>query len=416
METSSKPSLSQQLLGWGAVLALAVFVGVALASTLGDVRYQPTSDEGYYLKYMRDVGEQGLKAFPDLFRYYLGDARHHIFPPPSRVGFAVVSAAWGVATEASLPALSKLSLASHLLLILAVYGFASRWFGIARSLLATALVATSTLCLGLARHALTDSFITLSQFLVLALFVEYIRAPRSLARTLAFGAAFTFAILTKEIAVLLAIPLAAWAAVERWQQGRDIPIARTLIVLAAPVVATMVVWIVAAGSPILLYRVMRIVLLSPATNEYAIRYGSGGWFRYPVDELLMSPWPTLLGLLAIGVALWKWRKGSYDSVAVFFALVYVAQVACLSPFTKNLRYVALLEVPLRLLAVLLLWDVLAAGGRAFGKWACAGIVATICWLGWSDFELFWLRKLVYDPVTKELVKVRRMAVATQEDD
>ena len=30
--------------------------------------------------------------------------------------------------------------------------------------------------------------------------------------------------------------------------------------------------------------------LSPATNEYAIRYGSGAWFRYPIDELLMSPW------------------------------------------------------------------------------------------------------------------------------
>jgi hypothetical protein len=412
METSSKPSLSQQLLGWGVALALAVFVGVALARTLGEVRYQPTSDEGYYLKYMRDVGEQGLGAFPDLFRYYLGDARHHIFPPPSRVGFAVVSAAWGVATEASLPALSKLSLASHLLLILAVYGFASRWFGVARALLATALVATSTLCLGLARHALTDSFITLSQFLVLALFVEYVRAPRSLARTLAFGAAFTFAILTKEIAVLLAVPLAAWAAVERWQAGRDVPVARTLIVLAAPVIATILVWVVAAGSPILLYRVMRIVLLSPATNDYALRYGSGGWFRYPVDELLMSPAATLTGIAAVVVSLWRWRKSEYLSVPVGLSLVYVGQLICLAPFTKNLRYVTLLEVPLRVLAVLLLWELFAAERSRTRLAMCCAAVGLLCWTSWADYQLIWLKFHGYDPITALLVGVRELVPMT----
>lgn len=323
-----------------------------------------------------------------------------------------VSAAWGGLTETTLPALSRLSLASHLALILAVYAFAARWFGPLKGLLATALVATSTLGLGLSRHALTDSFITLSQFVTVALFIEYVREPSRLGRALAFGLAFTFAILTKEIAVLLAVPFVAFAAVERWYARRDVPIVRTALALALPVLASIACWVLAAGSPILLFKVMKIVLLSPATNEYAIRYGSGAWFRYPIDELLMSPWTTLVGLMAIGVALWRWRRGEYGSLAVALSLVYIGQLAALGPFTKNLRYVALLEVPLRILAVMLLWEFCDAKRSRRGLAVCCAAVACLCWASWADFQLIWLQFQAYDPVTALLVGVRQMVPTT----
>ncbi|MFM7298210.1 MAG: glycosyltransferase family 39 protein, partial [Planctomycetota bacterium] len=360
MDTEQPSTPTARLLGWLGALAIAAVVGFALASTLELVRYQPGSDEGYYLHYMEQVSEGGLGAFPAQFHYYLGEERHWIFPPPSRVGFIALSALWATFRDASLRSLSELSLAAHLALVLAMYGFASRWFGATKGLLVAALVAFSTLALGLARHALTDSVITLTQFLALALFYEYVRAPERRWRALAFAGAFTFAILTKEIAVLLALPLALWAAAERWQRARDIPVARTMILLAVPALVALATWIVAAGSPFKLFKVLRIVLLSPATNDYAIRYGSGGWFRYPVDEILMSPWPTLLGLLGIGVALWRWKRGEYGSLAVLLALVYIAQVATLGFFTKNLRYVAILEIPLRVLSVVLLWELFSA--------------------------------------------------------
>lgn len=412
MDTEQPSSATARLLGWLGALAIATLVGLAVGATLGDVRYQASSDEGFYLKYMQDVCERGPGALPDLFRYYLGDTRAHIFPPPSRVGFVAVSAAWGGLTETTLPALSRLSLASHLALILAAYAFASRWFGPVKGLLATALVATSTLGLGLSRHALTDSFITLSQFVTVALFIEYVREPARLARALAFGIAFTFAILTKEIAVLLAVPFVAYAAVERWYARREVPIVRTALVLALPVFASIAAWVLAAGSPILLFKVMKIVLLSPATNEYAIRYGSGAWFRYPIDELLMSPWTTLVGLMAVGVALWRWRRGEYGSLAIALSLVYIGQIAALGPFTKNLRYVALLEVPLRILAVMLLWELCDAKRSRKGLAVCCVAVAFLCWASWADFQLIWLEFHAYDPVTALLVGVRQMVPTT----
>ncbi len=416
MDTVQPSSATARLLGWLGALAIATLVGLGLASTLEVVRYQPGSDEGYYLHYMEQVQQGGLGAFPAQFHFYLGEKRHWIFPPPSRVGFVAVSALWASVRGASLRSLSELSLAAHLALILATFAFASRWFGTAKGLLVTALVACSTLALGLARLALTDSVITLTQFLALALFYEYVQAPQRRWRALAFGCAFTFAILTKEIAVLLALPCAMWAAVERRQRGRDLPIGRTVLLLTLPAVLAGLCWIVAAGSPFKLIKVLRIVLLSPATNDYAIRYGSGGWFRYPVDEILMSPWPTLLGLLGIGVALWRWRRGEYGALAVFLALVYVSQVAMLGFFTKNLRYVAILELPLRFLAVILLWEFLSASRSRLGLAACTLAVSGMCWLGWSDFRLFWIRHHVYDPVTKELVGVRQMIPTTPAKD
>jgi hypothetical protein len=185
-----------------------------------------------------------------------------------------------------------------------------------------------------------------------------------------------------------------------------VPVGRTLAVLAGPALASLALWALAAGNPATLLRVMRIVLLSPASNEYAIAYGSGGWYRYPIDELLMSPWPTALGLAGVVVALWRWRRGEYDCLAVALALVYVAQVLVLSFFTKNLRYVAVLEMPLRVLAVVLLWELLRARSSALGRWTCVATVALLCWLGHRDYELIWLRWKTYDPVTLPLAGAR----------
>jgi 4-amino-4-deoxy-L-arabinose transferase-like glycosyltransferase len=394
---------------WGAwlgLVALLLCAGRIAAARLDEVVYQPGSDDGYYLRYLREVVEGGLGALPGQFRFYLGDQRHWIFPPPSRIGFTLVSALFARVDGVRLETLSHLSVASFLALVAVQFVFARRWFGDLKALLVAALTAFSPLYLGLSRLALTDSFVSLTQVASIWLFVEYVRAPQRLRWTLAFGLAFTFAILTKEISGLLALPFGLYALVERVLRKREVPLARTIAMLCVPALVSLVLWAVAAGNPATLLRVMKIVLLSPASNEYALAYGSGGWYRYPIDELLMSPWPTALGLAGVVVALWRWSKGEYDSLAVALALVYVAQVGVLSFFTKNLRYVAVLEMPLRILAVVLLWEVLRARSSTIGRWACVACVALLCWLGHRDYELIWLRWKTYDPVTLPLAGAR----------
>lgn len=409
MDQEAPSSTAARLLGWGAVLVLAVFIGRAVYATLETVQYQPQSDEGYYLRYMTEVGERGLGALPGQFRFYLGNKQNWIFPPPSRVGFTLVCAAWSQIFGASLRSLSYLSLASHLALIVVAYAFAQRWFTALRAVLIAALVGFSTLHLGLARTALTDVFVSLVQIAAIGLFVEYLRDPTRKRRALSFALVFAFAMLTKEIAVLLAIPFALYAALERWFVGRDIPIGRTLAILIAPGVVCVLGWVLAAGSVSTVHHVMKIVLLSPDTNVYAQQFGSGGWFRYVVDEILMAPWPTLIGLAGASIAFTRWRNRESNSLALALALIYVAQIGVLSFFTKNLRYVAVLEFPLRVLAVGVLWEFFGAARSKHGRVACAVVVALVCALSWLDFRALWLEFGMYDPVSGALVISREMA-------
>lgn len=408
MDQADLSSPRARLMGWGAVLLLVVLIGRALYATLDTVLYQPHSDDGYYLRYMSEVAERGLGALPAQFRFYLSSEQHWIFPPPSRVGFTLVCAAWSQLFGASLRSLSYLSLGSHLALIVVTFAFTQRWFATTRAVLIAALIGFSTLHLGLARAALTDVFVSLVQVCAIGLFVEYIRDPTRKLRAISFALVFAFAMLTKEIAVLLAIPFGLYAALERWFVGRDIPIGRTLTVLIAPCIACVLGWVLAAGGASTVFHVMEIVLLSPRTNVYAQEFGSGGWFRYPVDEILMAPWPTLLGLAGVSIALWRWRERGAHSLELGLALVYAAQIGVLSFFTKNLRYVAVLEFPLRVLAVGVLWEVSGGARSKHGRALCIAAVALICASSWLDFRALWLDFQLYDPVTGALVMGREM--------
>ena len=52
-------------------------------------------------------------------------------------------------------------------------------------------------------------------------------------------------------------------------------------------------WLFAAGDLGTLLQVVRGIVSSPAENAYAKLLGLGPWYRYLLDYLVLSPWPTL---------------------------------------------------------------------------------------------------------------------------
>jgi 4-amino-4-deoxy-L-arabinose transferase-like glycosyltransferase len=262
--------------------------------------------------------------------------------------------------------------------------------------------------MGLSRLALTDEFISLCQVATIWLFFELVRAPRKWLVWSLFVVVFAFTILTKEISVLLGIPFTVFALIERFYAERDVPAGRIAAALALPVAITIVVWIAAAGGFETLARTIEIVIGSPATNQYAIQMGSGPWYRYVVDELLVSPWPTLLGLAGVALTVWRWRENDYDAARVHLVLIYVFQIAVLSFFTKNLRYIAVLEAPLRVLAVLAIWDLCASRRAAIARALPCAIVALLCWLDWQNFQQVFITWQTYDPVSVQLGAARQL--------
>jgi 4-amino-4-deoxy-L-arabinose transferase-like glycosyltransferase len=403
------PRLRRSRVAAAAVASIVLATWLLVEPTLASAQHQPQADEGYYTWYMMRVRNRGLGAFPGLAEEWLARENNLYFPPPTRVGYAVAAAAWSSFAGTTYQDLARLSLASVLALVATQFLFARRHFGDAPAVLIAALTAASPLLLGMGRLALADDFASAWMVASLWLFLEVVRAPRSPGWSAAFAAAFTVALLSKEISLLLLAPMAAFALVEHGLRRRDPrAIARIAALLAAPVVASTLVWAWAAGGFGVLARIARAVASSPASNTYALSYGGGPWVRYCVDELLLSPWTSALGLAGLVVALWRWRGGEVEQAALFFALVYVLTVACLGPFTKNLRYAGVLEAPLRTLAVVLVWQACAAA-RSWRGAAAAG--ALTLFLAASDaraFHFAFVERGLFDPVSLELLDLRRM--------
>jgi hypothetical protein len=388
--------------GFISVLGLVAWV---LFASLDTVPYAPTSDDGYYLHFMQVVARDGLSAFPGLFAAWNANPSDWLYPPPLRVGFILASAGWAKLFGASLHSLSWLSLVSHLAWTSVNWLFARRRMGEGFALLLATFCGFSPLLLGLGRLALMDSFSCLWVTLALWLFLEMIEQPLLRSWRILFGVVFAFAILTKEISVLIALPMAASVLLERYVRKTPLPLGRFAAVLAVPALLTLPIFVVAAGGFEPLVTTAYKVLTSPKTNRYALEYCAGPWYRYLIDYLCLSPFPTLLGLLASGALVDRVRGGAWPRPQIFFAVVGAGLLTEQAFLIKNVRYMVALELPLRLLALSWLLRI-AAGLSPWLTWGLVGsVVGVLCLLDWQTFRL-WVEAEGYDPVSSLLLQLR----------
>ncbi len=390
---------------FGVALVLLAWI---LVRSLPSAVTDPGSDDGYYLRYMTAVRQQGLSVFPSLFEQWNAAQEAWIFPPPSRIGFVLASALWSNLFGTTLAALQSLSLASHLLLCVVNNAFARKHLGEPKALLLGLSLAFSPLLMGISRLALTDSFNALCMTTTVWLFVELSKDPGKLARGIPFMLALTWTVLTKELSVFLCVPFLAFAAYERFARKEPRSALRFALWFAIPGVLVLASFLAAAGGSARLLETMRIVLSSPATNAYAIKYGDGPWFRPVIDFLLLSPGPTMLAIAGLGLVLVRWRAEEYDRTSVLLAFVAALFVFELSFFTKNIRYAVALELPLRLFAIVFLAEI-AGGLRTTRSVVVAfAAVAALCVLDVRTFDAMWVKARLYDPVTAWLAFLRHL--------
>jgi 4-amino-4-deoxy-L-arabinose transferase-like glycosyltransferase len=388
-------------------LALALLAAI-LVRSLGAAPSDASSDDGYYLRYMERVGSQGLVAFPKLFEQWNGNEDHWKYPPPSRIGFVVASALWSKLFGASLVSLQKLSLASHLLLVALNYLFARRRFGEPRALFIGVLIGFSPLLMGISRLALTDSFNALCMTTTIWLFLELLHEPGSWRRAVLFMASLAFMVLVKELSVLLVVPFVAFVLFERFALRVPHDVGRFALCFAIPGLVAAPVFALAAGGVTPLLETTRIVLASPATNAYALQWGSGPWTRAILDYLLLSPWPTLLAIGWFFVQVLRLREGRYERDSVFLGFVAGTLILLLSFFTKNARYTVALELPIRVFTVLLLTELFGRLRSPARNAVVGALVLGIAWIDWRTFDVLWVEKHCYDPITAALAILRHL--------
>lgn len=391
---------------WGALLVLLVGVGCLVGSTLSSVQYYPDSDDGIYRAYMQHIAAHGPSGFPELFRSYVADKSRWILPSPIRIGFIATSALWAKAFGPTLRALSYLSLVSHLAFVALNFAFARRWFGELRALLIAALTAFSCVLLGMSRQALMDSFATLTQALAIWLFLELVAQPSSLRWRIAFMLAFGFAVLVKEPYALLLGPFVAFAGLEKWGRKSPIGILPMAIALCAPLLVVALIYVWAAGGVDSFTSTVRVVRQSLATNEWARQFLSGPWYRYILDYLLLSPWTTLLAIAYLGALALHLRAGEWDRAQVWFALVGVLLLFEFSFIEKDVRYLMVLELPIRVFALFMLETAIPKRFTARRGLVSAILVALLCASEWASFHDIFVSQKTYDPTSAVLMNAR----------
>lgn len=393
-----------------ALLALLAMLAAAavLALTLPHVRHAADADEGVYFRYVQELDEHGLGALPDLHARFAADRRLSAFPPPTRVGYLLLALGWCALFGTSFAALSALSAVCHVAAIATTFVFARRHLDGWSAALLTWLVGCSPLWLALGRRALTDAPALLLASLAWWSFLAVLRRPASTLARLAFVAAAAMSLSIKELSVLLLVPVAVVFVWERRRGRCSLPLGTLAWLLAAPLAIAGGVGVVAAGGPGRVVEVARIVLGSPADSAFVHAFCRGPWYRHVVDLLLVSPGTTLLGLGGVLAVTIRAVHREEQGVSAAAAILIVVTLAEFGPLIKNVRYVALLELPLRQLALEMLSKLAGGLGERWRQTALAAAVAALVVADLLSFVELFVAGGIYDPTSFNLLAARRM--------
>ncbi len=372
--------------------------------SLKDIVFAGRADEGYYLKYATYISAKGLKGFPDLFKNYLQNQENWIFPNPLRVGFAVLSCIWIKIFGNNFLNLAFLSLFSYCLFLFICFYFTRKYFDEKIALLLIILLAFSPLNMAMARRALTESTFNLFSALSLWLFFDLLKERRSF-KYILFIFIYSFTILVRETAVILSLFFILYLVFYKFFFKKAVNSVDFLSVALFPAVIVGFIYINLGGGLFNIVNTIKIILTPPRTNQYAILFGSGPWFRYIIDYILLSPWVVIL---SIGFVFYYFSSKERDEKTVYFLLALVFIFFAFNIFTKNIRYVMILDMPMRLFSVLMLKRLIESifPKRAFILIAI--FVTMVSMFDYINFHNLFIKEGIYDPVTFLLLRAEHI--------
>lgn len=380
------------------VFLLVLAVSFTLTSlSIKDVEFESGADEGYYLRYSSYIGEHGLGGFADLFKNYIGNQGDWLYSNPLRIGFITLSSVWLKIFGYSFLNLAYFSLFSFCVFLIISFYFASKYFDDKIALLLAILLAFSPLNMAMARRALLDSTFNLFSVLSIWLFFDLLK-KRTALKYILFILIYSFTILVKETGVLLSLFFVLYLILYRDMKY-------LLSVTLFPFLIAGSIYIISAGGLSNVIDMIKIILTSPGHNEYAMLFGSGPWFHYLIDYMLLSPWVVIL---SSGFVFWHLASKEHDERVTYFLLAFVVLFFSLNFFTKNVRYVMALDMPMRLFSVLMLKKLFET---RFPKQALLLVpvaVIAIAVFDYLNFYNLFVRGDIYDPVSYWLLKIEHI--------
>ena len=386
------------------ILLLSVSAFLIIVS-LSNIIFANQADEGYYLHYAKYISDNGIAHLPELFKFYLGDKANWAYPNPFRIGFIIISALFVKVFGNSFFSLSLLSIFSFFAFLLTNFHFIKKYFNERIALLTVALLAFSPLNMAMARRALMDSTSNLFICLAVWLFLDSLKEYRFL-KTLLFVLVYSAAILIRENSMLLSIFFLAYiffrSNVLKANKARTIDMLSSTLI---PFLAVGIIYILAAGGVSQVITTAKIILSSPKTNLYAINFGSGPWFRYLIDFMLLSPWVLLL---FIGFIFYYSMKDKEQEEVNYLLFFFLSSIIIFSFFTKNIRYLIFLDMPMRLFAILMLNELIKRIFRDRSASILIILVMAIVCFDYANFYVLFIHQGIYDPVSYWLLQAQHI--------
>jgi len=387
------------------ILILVICILFCLLSmSMSNITFASKADEGYYLSYASYIANNGLSSFPKLFKFYLENKENWVYPNPLRIGFIILSALFVKIFGNSFFSLSLLSLFSFYTFLLISFYFIRKYFDEKIALLALILLAFSPLNMAMARRALMDATFNLFMTSSIWLFFESLKERKNI-KTILFVLIYASTILIKENSVLLSFIFVFYIFIHRKLFRTPIKLMDFLNVTLFPFAIVGSLYVIMAGGIHQAINTIGIILNSPQSNQYAILFGSGPWFRYLIDFMLLSPWVFILSL---GFFFFYFTKEEWQEKIFYLLTISVGLVILLNFFTKNVRYLIALDMPLRLFAVLMLSELTK---RIFKKnWFSVLIISVIviAFFDFSNFYNLFVKHSIYDPITYWLLAIQHI--------
>jgi hypothetical protein len=178
-------------------------------------------------------------------------------------------------------------------------------------------------------------------------------------------------------------------------------------VLVYPGLLTGLVYLLLSGSLLHIAHIAKIIIfISPKINPFALQYCSGPWFTYIIDYILLSPWTLLLCVGYLFTVLQNFPKS--DLKDVYFATTCIVLLILLSFFTKSVRYFMILDVAIRLFALLMLYKMIPVKSERMKFIVAGGIVVILCINDFCTFYDMFIKRNLYDPTSYWLLKMRNI--------
>jgi 4-amino-4-deoxy-L-arabinose transferase-like glycosyltransferase len=390
---------------WALLLGI-LLLGALVRLRVHDVKAFSRADETVYLLSAKRLSSEGVAAYPDMVRNYLGNRQNWLYPPPLRFGYlGAIGLACQVGAECTHRSLAWVSTLAGILALVATFLLVRELVDVPVALAATALSVASPLQLALGRRALSDEVYCAAVLFALWALVRAARAPPGaiLGRYAVSILLSALAVSIKETAVLL-LPAALIAVYVLRGKRFD---RRDLVLFVAPALLAYLVFSLLAGSASAAFSLVRAEHAGTVGASYIEQHNSGPAHRLLVDLLMLAPLTSILALASLTLCVFDWRNITPGLRTVVLVLAFILLVGSILP-VKNVRYVVHTDAFIRALAA---WLLVARVGPAsrFGR-LLAGVLGLTCVLNEAVlFHRIFVAGEVYDPVTDNLTRALEMA-------